>query len=515
MKKIGILHGKETTFPEAFVKRINEKKVSGIMAEAVLIDKVAQADPTDYAVIIDRISQDVPFYRAYLKNAAISGTAVLNNPFWWSADEKFFNNALAEKIGVAVPKTVILPSHERPEDTNEDSFRNLKFPMGWDEIFQYVGFPAYMKPHSGGGWKSVYRVNDQNDLWEKHAETGRLVMMLQEEIEFSDYFRCYYLGGDRVHIMQYEPRNPHHLRYVRNAPPTEKKLLAKVKEGVIKLNRALGYDFNTVEFAIRNGVPYAIDFCNPAPDADIHSVGEDNFEWVVENAANMAIERAKAHKEGGMNLTWGSFVTDQIAKGGAAPSAKRKPGRPRKTSSAATTAASGPKRKPGRPRKNTSATTAAKTGPKRKPGRPRKSPAPAIASPASDKPSTAANVTPTASPKKSTTARAPKKRSVTAKATSAPKRMMDPAADPSNNPTATPTPAKAPRKNAATPKSKAAAKTAKSGTGKPASAKGKSTAPKAAKPKTSKTVAAKVKKAAPAKAKAAATEPKPSDTETK
>lgn len=313
MKKIGILFGMENTFPQAFIDRVNEKKVKGITAEAVQISRVQQADPTEYAVIIDRISQDVPFYRAYLKNAAISGTAVINNPFWWSADEKFFNNALAEKIGVPVPKTVILPSHERPHDTEASSFRNLTSPLDWEYMFDYIGFPAYMKPYAGGGWKSVYRVNDQDDLWAKHSETGQLVMMLQEEIQFDLYFRCYALGTDNIHIMQYEPRNPHHLRYVIDGPPVDKKILKTVHDYCVKLNKALGYDFNTVEFAVRDGIPYAIDFCNPAPDADINSVGQANFDWIVENAANLAIERAQAHKEGQMNLTWGTFIKDQIS----------------------------------------------------------------------------------------------------------------------------------------------------------------------------------------------------------
>src|ERR671929_1967147 len=114
MKKIGILYGKERSFPEALIERINSKNVKDIEAEPVKIDKVIQGEPTQYAVIIDRISQDVPFYRAYLKNAAIGGTAVINNPFWWSADEKFFNNCLATKIDVPVPKTVILPSRDLP-----------------------------------------------------------------------------------------------------------------------------------------------------------------------------------------------------------------------------------------------------------------------------------------------------------------------------------------------------------------------------------------------------------------
>jgi glutathione synthase/RimK-type ligase-like ATP-grasp enzyme len=326
MKKIGILFGMENTFPQAFIDRVNSKGEEGIIAEAVRIDKVVQADPTEYAVIIDRISQDVPFYRAYLKNAALSGTAVINNPFWWSADEKFFNNALAEKVGVPVPKTVLLPSKERPVDTSETSFRNLAFPLAWEEMFQYVGFPAYMKPHDGGGWKSVYKVENVQDLWNKHQETGHLIMMLQEEIQFDDYVRCYCIGQKDVLIMPYEPRNPHHLRYAAELKATgeeREKLLATIKDYVLKLNVALGYDFNTVEFAVRDGIPIAIDFCNPAPDADIYSVGHDNFEWVVEAAANMAIERAKNHIPGQTNLTWGTFVQESAAFAGVPVSAPK------------------------------------------------------------------------------------------------------------------------------------------------------------------------------------------------
>ena len=184
MKKIGVLFGQERSFPLAFIERVNSKNISNIIAEPVKIDKVMQGESSEYAVIIDRISQDVPFYRAYLKNAAICGTAVINNPFWWSADEKFFNNCLATKINVPVPKTVILPSRELPADTSDQSFSNLSFPLDWDSIFKYVGFPAYMKPFAGGGWKNVYRLADQNDFFEKHAETAQLVMLLQEEIVF-------------------------------------------------------------------------------------------------------------------------------------------------------------------------------------------------------------------------------------------------------------------------------------------------------------------------------------------
>lgn len=308
MKKIGILFGQERSFPEAVVERINQKAEKGIVAEPVKIEKMLQNVPLDYAVIIDRISQDVPFYRASLKNAAATGTAVINNPFWWSADEKFFNNVLAEQIGVPVPKTALIPSREHPAGTTGESFSNLTMPLNWDAIFDYVGFPAYMKPFDGGGWRDVYKLHNKEDFFDKHAGTGHLVMLLQEEIIFDEYYRCYCIGGKHVRIMQYEPRNPQHLRYVVDQKPSSDKLLKTIEDYTLKLCTYLGYDFNTVEFAVRDGVPIAIDFCNPAPDADVKSVGQDNFDWVVETTANYAIERAKAQKSGQDNLTWGKYL---------------------------------------------------------------------------------------------------------------------------------------------------------------------------------------------------------------
>src|SRR5437660_4520575 len=112
MKKIGILFGQEHSFPPAFVERVNQKTGGkNIVAEFVKIDKVLQGEPCGYDVVIDRISQDVPFYRAWLKNAALTGTAVVNNPFWWSGDEKFFNNVLVSKVGVVCRRTGCLASY--------------------------------------------------------------------------------------------------------------------------------------------------------------------------------------------------------------------------------------------------------------------------------------------------------------------------------------------------------------------------------------------------------------------
>nr|WP_249665447.1 hypothetical protein [Mucilaginibacter sp. Bleaf8] len=312
MKKIGILFGQDSTFPQAIVDRVNEKADKNITAEFVRIDKVLQGEPLDYAVIIDRASLDVPFYQATLKNAALSGTAVINNPFYTVGNEKFFNNALAVTLGIPVPKTVLLPSKELPAGTTDQSFQNLAYPLNWDAIFEYVGFPAYLKPVDGSNWDSVYQIADQEDLWSKFEGTGQQVMMLQEAITFDEYFRCYCIGGKHVRIMQYNQGNQQ-----LGQPGTSaaaKKLLKTIEEYTLKINQYIGYDFNTVEFAVRDGIPYAIDFSNPVAEVDAELLGQENFDWVVDTLATYAIDCAKKQKDGIDNLTWGEYIKAAVGK---------------------------------------------------------------------------------------------------------------------------------------------------------------------------------------------------------
>jgi glutathione synthase/RimK-type ligase-like ATP-grasp enzyme len=307
-KKIGIIFGMENTFPPAVVEKINAMNVPDVEAEFAKVGGIRMDEPKKYAVIIDRISQDIPFYRAYLKNAALHGTVVVNNPFWWTADDKFFNYALATKLGVAIPATVILPHHTHPPDTTDRSMRNLIYPLNWDEIFEYVGFPAFLKPYAGGGWKHVYKVHSPDEFFSAYNQTGDLCMTLQHGVEFEDYYRCYVVGQEKVHLMKYDPRAPFHERYVRgnHAPPPA--LKERIEKDCLTLCRALGYDLNTVEFAVEGGVPYAIDFMNPAPDAEVTSVGQDNFDWIVNAVAEMAVTKAQSEENPAQELRWASFL---------------------------------------------------------------------------------------------------------------------------------------------------------------------------------------------------------------
>jgi glutathione synthase/RimK-type ligase-like ATP-grasp enzyme len=297
-KKIGIIRGMETTFPEALIDNINKKHGSdGIKAEFVELECINMNEDPGYEVIIDRISHEVPFYRSYLKWAALKGTYIINNPFWWSADDKFIDNIIAGDAGVAMPKTVLVPHNQHPPNTESNSFRNLKFPIEWDKAFEYVGFPCFLKPHDGGGWRGVTKCNTPEDFFRAYNESGIDCMILQEGIEFEDYYRCYGIGQKYTHIMRYNPDAQEHRRYYDVSPdPVPEKLHKQMEKDILAICRALGYDMNTVEFAVRDGVPYAIDFMNPAPDADYYSVGVENFKWIIDHMTSFAVEKAKEPK---------------------------------------------------------------------------------------------------------------------------------------------------------------------------------------------------------------------------
>jgi len=135
--------------------------------------------------------------RAYLKHAALNGTIIVNNPFWWSADDKFFNYSLAEKLGVAVPKTVILPHKKHPQGTTDRSMRNLEYPLDWEGVFAYVGEHGFLKPVDGGGWRDVYHIHNREEFFRAYDESRDLCMTYQKAVEFNEYFRCYVVGQRR------------------------------------------------------------------------------------------------------------------------------------------------------------------------------------------------------------------------------------------------------------------------------------------------------------------------------
>jgi hypothetical protein len=302
--KVGLLVGREWSFPPALIETVNGRD-EDVTAEFVQLGGTRMDEPCPYAVIVDRISHEVPYYRSYLKNAVLQGTTVVNNPFMWTTDDKFFEASLATKLGVAHPKTVVLPNKDYvPGIVHDESLRNLVFPLDWDKILDYVGLPCVLKDAHGGGWKDVFICHTKEDVWNAYNQSGLLTMILQEFIHWEHYVRCMCLGQQEILPMKYDPgQKRYHVDHAHMSP----ELGEQVVSDALKLVQALGYDMNTVEFAIKDGIPYAIDFMNPAPDMDINSLTPTYFEWVVQHMADMVIELAQNPRPQLSELKWKNF----------------------------------------------------------------------------------------------------------------------------------------------------------------------------------------------------------------
>jgi hypothetical protein len=303
-KKIGLLVGREWSFPPALIEEINQRDV-GVIAEYVQLGGTPMNEPCPYAVLVDRISHEIPYYRAYMKNAMLQGAYCINNPFWWSADDKFFGASLITRMGLASPKTLMLPSKDYVPGVVSESLRNLIYPLDWEGIVQYVGLPAILKDAWGGGWKNVYKVHSLEELIYAYDQTGTLGMVLQEFIEYDQFVRCLCIGQELIMPIHYDPQErKYHVDSDYLTPALNERIIHDAQ----LINRALGYDMNSIEFAVKDGIPYAIDFMNPAPDMDINSITPHYFQWVVKAMADLCIEMALNPKPQRAEQRWANFV---------------------------------------------------------------------------------------------------------------------------------------------------------------------------------------------------------------
>lgn len=288
MISVGIISGKEV-FTSALLAELNSRP--GIRAEWVTLGPQSLQEKCPYNVVIDRLSHCYEFYQAYLKKAALDGAYVINNPFRFLCDDKFFNYGLAERLGVPVPKTVLLPSREYDERVlDREDLHNLKEEFDWESVLEVVGLPAILKPYDGYGWREVYRVDTLDEVIKVYEESMMDVMMLQEFIEFDHYVRCFVVGGEAVLATRY---NPTERRYIVDHQHLSPDLGEQIVWACRTLCTALGYDMNTVEFAIRDGVPYAIDFMNPVPEAKPEVITPVYFSWLVNHLCNFVEKVAR------------------------------------------------------------------------------------------------------------------------------------------------------------------------------------------------------------------------------
>jgi len=288
--RIGVLRGRENSFPEAFIAKVNSM-AKGVRAEFIQLGGTKLNEPVPYRVVLDRMSHEVPYYAVYLKMAALQGCYCINNTFWRSADDKFFGYAIAEKLGIAEPKTVVLPNREYVDDVTAESLRNL-WPIDFAMHLDYVGTPCIMKPAFGGGWKDVTKIESLEHLLATYNGTGQKTMMLQEFITWDTYIRVPTIGRRWARAIRYDPAPGGMGGYNQDYDILPRAIRDQAEELSLRFNVALGYDMNALEFALKDGRYYGIDLTNYTPDMDYRSFKDAHFPWAVEKMAEFAVEKA-------------------------------------------------------------------------------------------------------------------------------------------------------------------------------------------------------------------------------
>lgn len=287
-KLVGFIIGREKEMPDAVMDILN-KRYDNIQAELVKVGGTFIDEPVLYDVIIDRMSHEIPYYHAYVEYAALNGCYVINNPFVWGIDTKFFAGALMRMMGVRTPRTVVLPNKDVATDTVPDSFRNLTYPMDWRAIVNYIGSPAIFKDVRSGGRRFAHRVNNVEELIQRYDESGTRTMILQQVIESARQYHCIVIGGEKTLLMAYSLETG---RYFTGQDEPEGGLAQEMTDIALKIAHLYGYDINMTEFVIRDGEVYLINATNPSPLVGRDLMTESQFDWICAEIADLAARRA-------------------------------------------------------------------------------------------------------------------------------------------------------------------------------------------------------------------------------
>ena len=340
-KVIGILRGREDDFPADLVRAIGEKGGGAVRAELVEVGAEPAEQALGYDLVYDRISHDYPTFHVLLKAAAAHGTYVVPNPFLTAADDKFLGAAVCARLGIPAPRTVVLPLAGSGwlHDISERSLRNLRW-LGqeeWARVFDYVGFPAWLKPCSAGGWLGVFKVHGPEEFFRIYNEAifhgemlrhdpaadhavrnwlGRTtVMILQQDVPWERFARCWYVGGEVI-VARYTPPRKRDGevfgRYEDDPAFFGPELYARLQGYVREVNAAMGYEVNTAEFAIQGDEPYLIDFLNFTCDFNPRSIGPFYprcLELVADYLVRCALDPAARLQGTNRDGAWGRLTT--------------------------------------------------------------------------------------------------------------------------------------------------------------------------------------------------------------
>jgi hypothetical protein len=315
--KIGLLLGNEISMPDAYealLKKLNlevkhGKETYKFLTERVMIEPFDIRYKPEYDIVIERVSHWHKNPREWLKKIILDDVYVINNPWTFQSIEKHTGFSLLAKLGVDIPDTYLLPQKDQSELLQEAlELYNRMFDL--DKIGETIGYPMYMKPYDGGGWVGVKKISNQKELYEAYDASGTRMMHLQKGIEFDKFCRALSVGP-QVLPMQYDPDKPLHLRYVINfnfLTPDEGDKMVKITKLVGAL---FGWDYNSCEVTIKDGICHPIDFCNAVPDSSLMSL-HFHFPWIVKALIRWTTFAGATRRQFPYDLSWQKYL--EIAK---------------------------------------------------------------------------------------------------------------------------------------------------------------------------------------------------------
>jgi hypothetical protein len=315
-RKIGLSLGADICWPLCYEQILDKLKLSipwqgdtvGITVERVTIEPFDLRQPCQYDVVLDRLTHWYHTSREWIKKAILmDGLYVLNNPWAVQSMEKHTSYCAMMHLGMPIPETWMLPpkSYEPTPDLKPTlkSYAKL-FDLG--KIGNAIGYPMFMKPYDGGGWRAVSRVADEAALRARYEESGKGVMHLQAAVQpFDSFVRCIGLGP-QTHLVKYLPDAPLHDRYSQEEGFVSDEEAQLLRDTTLTINAFFGWDFNSCESLRKGGVWYPIDFANPCPDSQVTSLHR-HFPWLVKANLRWSVFCAVTKRPFRKTLDWAPF----------------------------------------------------------------------------------------------------------------------------------------------------------------------------------------------------------------
>lgn len=316
MHLIGLTLGAENDWPAAFEALLTRAKLNikeggkrhSFATERVTYEPFSLQQPVRYSLVIDRAAWWYFLPREWLKKVAVmNDTYLLNNPFTFQSMEKHTAYCAMMRLGLRVPETWMLPYKQGPE--NERWATTAQRYNQWfnlEQIAEQIGYPLYMKPYDGGGWRGVTRVNDAGELHRAYDSSGTNLMHLQAGLADYEVFARALSIGPQTRVMRYRPERPMHERYDTSLDFMDRKLTAECAAISRLVNTFFRWEFNSCEIIIKDGLAYPIDYANACPDVALVSL-HVHFPWAMLALLRWTVFCAATEREVALDLEQRKF----------------------------------------------------------------------------------------------------------------------------------------------------------------------------------------------------------------